>query len=198
VVRLLAALAGQSVTVVKYQELLDSPELPLAFVEQCAAHLDDSLTRRISPQAAAPVLDRDLHHEPISQADLGEHLTSRQARLWDYLASLPGGDVLVSPGPGLCSLPGFTRSSLRAERERVQTAQQLATLRQELRDVRAEAHEMEAVRLRELLDAELIRGAEARQRLACVQMSLSWRITRPLRALRRLWTSGDRSNVELG
>jgi hypothetical protein len=215
---LLGALDGRLVTVVQHRELLADPRVATDVVALARARLAPERTAHVDPAAAAAAIEPRLHRNRAGDG-AADQLTARQARLWELLERLPSGDVRLQ-APAELRAP--TEAALDAVRHEAQRDRSAGALRRELGEVRQALHEQgqssrqlqrEVASLRELsaqlaererergeradrLAEELAISEQRRQRaeqtLAAVRLSVSWRLTVPLRAAKRRLVAGGR------
>jgi hypothetical protein len=197
--RVLAHLRGTTVTVARYPSILEDPDLPQATLEAAAGHLSSDLREHLRPQSAGEALVGSLRRNRALAGHHEEHLTGRQRELWRLLDSLPNGSQLLQAPPELCEPSDAARAGVRHETERLRAERERAELTRGLASGSQRVSQVE----RELLSARRQCG-ELRQQLAreraefageslirsehwleAVQASTSWRLTRPLRALKR-------------
>lgn len=186
-IAILSWLDGGVATVAPYAELVARPELLGELVRAAARHLDGDRAAAVDPSAAASVMRADQRNESVAELRHDDYLTPRQAALWRYLEELPAGDAELTQPAELRRPSAAARAALRSEDERVELQAAHATL--------LAAHEETVERLRELerrfgeLTALAQREAATADRsgraLAAVQSSASWRLTSPLRAVKR-------------
>jgi hypothetical protein len=208
---LLAGLTGRVVTVVPYQELLDSPELAGATVASVTARLAEDRAPRVLAAAATAAVQPGLRRNRVRPHDHDQQLTGRQRRLWRLLASLPPGEQTIDVPASMGSPSPAARRSVRGERDRLHLRGQLEeregalAAREEterlLTSERAESAREREELIRErselvdhlrsvqahsdfLTDAcarEQTRAEAAEHLVDSVRQSKSWRLTAPLR-----------------
>lgn len=208
-VSLLDYLTGRTATVAPYGSMMQDIELAQLVVEQATAHLESARASRVQPADGKGALNRSYHRNRAGVGDHDEQLTARQLELWRLLSSLPAGDCAIE-APAELRKPGrATRAAVQRESERLRLARELAAERERSAVLASRlAEEKSSVAdLSTELSAERERVSAARaaqlhteDTLSDIQASLSWRITKPLRAanraLRRV-TSRDRSSRPL-
>jgi hypothetical protein len=188
---LLAALKGEWVTVVNYRRLLQEPGLSASLLSAVCERLNPALRPAIDPARAAEPNDPDLWRNRVVGEDTGGRLTSFQEELWEYLSGFPSGTMQLQPPQHLMAASPAGREAIAGEGKRVATLERLRLELAREAGARSGAEaELEALRreiemLRretEMLrrDTERLRGA-----LDLITGSTSWRMTRPLRDLRR-------------
>jgi hypothetical protein len=208
---LLDALDGQLATVVQHRELLAEPALAADVVALVQARLQPARAAHVEPDAAATAIEPGLHRNRAGDEHDGQ-LTARQARLWELLEGLPTGAVRLR-APAELRAPAA--AALEAVRAQARHEHAVAELRREVGALRQALHEQgrssrqlqrETSSLRELTatlaerERELAERAEqlaaaltlseqrrarAEETLAAVRLSVSWRLTIPLRAAKR-------------
>jgi hypothetical protein len=196
---------GKFVTVAPYARLTASPEAVVGLVAEVAAQLEPSRTSRVNAELARDAIDPGLRHQDAGENDPGEYLTARQRDLWEFLNSIPPGSSRLVAPETLLRDPKAARSSVRSEGERIQLAGerealrgQVADLSEELGKVRIERDQATTEKSAALhqaaaaaadLERAQVEGSEARQQVEEMLRSSSWRLTRPLRALRQRLSS---------
>lgn len=201
----LAWLQDRTVTVAPYGRLLARPELGAEMIASASAHLEPRRRGAVSADAAAEAFDPGQRNEAPGERAHAEYLTARQRELWEFLDSLPAGDVALDAPAALrspseaalaavgkeCELIDFAAEHGRVARllkeagERgTEAAAELARLAEEVARSKERVRELEAEQAQ---SDEQLAASEARHAadVAAVERSLSWRITRPLRGLRR-------------
>jgi hypothetical protein len=199
--RLLRALRGREVTVAPYRAVLGSREAAATVVGEASQRLRPEFIDRVKPFDSADLLRPDLHRNRAETMDDDQHLTLRQARLWEWLSGLPAATVQLKPRPDLLETSPAAERAVQYESVRLAAAVQLHQVDAEL--ARGEEHRRELdgklesaeaelesfrARLRELEAAlKHARGEldRARKTLDSVLRSRSWRMTAPLRRGRR-------------
>lgn len=185
--QLLRQMLGQEVTVVHHRDLLHTPEAACQVVKMVRAQLATQCAQRIDAAAASAVLDATLVHHSARASELNARLTRFQHGLWDFLSGLPAStqtlrvpDELVSPTSAARELVGAERGRLAVMAELHKDKHALAETTEKLR---------EAITVRQLLEASLDDEREhsrvLAEQLGRVLDSRSWRITAPLRGLKR-------------
>lgn len=183
-------LEGRPVTVAPYVELITQPQRSVEVVASASAHLAPGYRERVDAQAAAAALDPNLRNE-VASAAAEEYLTGRQADLWGFLQGLPlgAGELRVPPSlrtPSAAALEGVNQ-----EGERLGIAAKTAALEVQFGEVNARAEELERLltatdeRLAEAEEQAAAAAARHQAEVAALTSSLSWRVTAPLRRLRR-------------
>lgn len=199
--RLLAHLRGMTVTVVPYPRIVEDEDLPQSIVEAVATHLDPSLSTGLLPGRASRAFIAELHRNRNSERNHDEHLTSRQRKLWQLLGSLQSGCQQIDPAASLCVPSEAARNAVRRETQRVGATRERATLIEDLTSSRERSAALEGELERERRRAEHLLSQLAREReradlarasliraehwLSKIQDSASWRLTRPLRSVKR-------------
>jgi hypothetical protein len=185
--QLLRQMSGQEVTVVHHRHLLHTPEAACQVVKMVRAQLATRCAQRIDAAAAGAVLDATLIHHSAHASELNARLTRFQHGLWDFLSRLPAStqtlrvpEELVSPTSVARELVGAERGRLAVMADRHKDKHALAQTLEELR---------EAITVRQLLEASLDdereRSRVLAEQLGRVLDSRGWRITAPLRGLKR-------------
>jgi hypothetical protein len=173
------------VTVAPYGQLVARPQLAGEVVARVAAKLEPSLATVVDPAAAASALDPQLRNHASSEADRAESLTRRQAELWEFLQSLPLGDVELHVPASLRTPGEAALAAVAREGERVALATEHGKVVGRLEEATATIARLERARAEaaaRLADVEARHTAEAE----AIFSSASWRLTAPLRRLRRL------------
>jgi hypothetical protein len=199
--RLLAHLRGMTVTVVPYPRIVEEDDLPRSIVEAVVTHLDPSLSTGLLPGLASRAFAAELHRNRSSERVHDEHLTSRQRKLWQLLGSLQSGSQRIDPAASLCVPSEAARHAVRRETQRVGENRERATLIADLAGSRERCADLEGELEREqqragnLLSqltrererADLARASliRAEHWLSKIQSSASWRLTTPLRSVKR-------------
>lgn len=202
-------LHGRTATLVPYARITADPQLAVKLVTEAAQHVDAGRTAQLRPEEAAGAIRPDLRHEGKEELDVDEFLTGRQAALREYLMSLLPGDVQLTVPEPLRRPNLAAQMSVKREDERVKLANAHADAATYLRRGREWTEELEA-RLSdahaqaETLNRSLVErdrdaraleagleGANAAVRgltdaIQSIQQSASWRLTKPLRAAKRL------------
>lgn len=194
-------LQGRTVTIAPYRELLSSPALAVELVEAASAHLPPALREKVTAQSASAAIRPQQRNEVGDDGKGSEYLTARQRELWEFLASLPLGDLVMDAPAALRTPAPASLVAIAKQNEQVDFAGEHQRLAQRLKEVgeQAVALERELVEARERSDelrqelaesrnrtAQLEREvAEERERQAALEASLSWRVTAPLRRLPR-------------
>jgi hypothetical protein len=194
-------LQGRTVTVAPYVELLKRPQTAIDVVASASVHLLPERRRGVDPEGAAGALDPSQRNEAIEGRAHEEYLTSKQRQLWMFLRSLPAGDVEIEAPAALRKPSAAAVAAVEKECELIDFAaehERVAALLKEAGEHGAKAAEElarlvpEAALNRERaagLEAELERThhrlGTAEAGIATIRSSLSWRITKPLRLLRR-------------
>ena len=206
----LRLLHGMTITVAPHAQVMARAELVNEIVSEATEHLSPDRAERVQPSDAGSAVRRDLHRQKSSGFDPDEYLTVRQAALWDYLGTLSAGDVqLDSPAALRCGNPAAL-ATMRRESDRIlareaservtgellEARQHVTALEQRFTEAtelarqavsaaseRAEhAEEAAALASRAASEAQSRQTREA----AAFQNSTSWRLTAPLRHLKRL------------
>jgi hypothetical protein len=215
---LLDALDGRLATVVQHRELLAEPRVAAEVVALARARLVPERAGRVDPDAAATAIEPRLHRSRADDEVTGQ-LTARQAQLWELLGRLPTGDVRLRAPAELRAASPAALEAVQVEARREAAAHEL---RREVGELSRALHEQgrackqlqrETASLRELsaalaergreLDVDRVRLAEelacseqrrqhAEQTLAAVRLSISWRLTVPLRTAKRRVVAGGR------
>ncbi|HEX5526402.1 MAG TPA: hypothetical protein VFX44_04270 [Solirubrobacterales bacterium] len=175
-------LDGRTVSVAPYAQLLERPQLASELVAAASAHLEPASAARIDPGAASAALDAGLRHEMAGAAAQAEYLTARQTELWDFLRSLPAGEVELSAPQELRSPSEAALIAVHKESEQIDFAATHGDVCRQLEEAGARLTELEQSRAQarnELERAEARHAAE----VAEIANSVSWRITAPLRGV---------------
>ena len=127
-----------------------------------------------------------------------DHLTCRQAALWEYLEALGPGDEVLSVPAQVQTASTAAHAAMKKESERVRLRDEHAARSTELHEVKARTAVLEQ-RFEDatVLAHQAVAGASERadaatqaakhcaRRLAEIEGSTSWRLTAPLRRLGR-------------
>lgn len=199
-------LQGRTVTVAPYARLLERPEGAVELVAAASAHLLPQRRSGVGPEGAAAALDPQQRNEAGESRAHEEYLTAKQCELWKFLASLPAGDVEIDApaalrNPSAAAVAAVAKESelidFAAEHGRVaallkeagergtEAAGELRRLANEVERSNERASRLEAERAgarEQLAAAETRHAAE----VTAIASSVSWRITKPLRLLRRV------------
>lgn len=173
-------LDGRTVTVAPYARLLERPRLADELVAAASAYLAPAAAERIDPGAASAALDASLRHETAGATAHAEYLTARQAELWDFLGSLPAGDVELSAPPELHSPSEAALIAVRKESEQIDFAATHSDVCRQLEEAGARLTELEQSQARARNELEQAQAQHAAE-VAEIANSVSWRITAPLR-----------------
>jgi hypothetical protein len=185
-------LDGRTVSVAPYAQLLERQSLVTEVVAAASSRLEPASAEQVDPGAASAALDAGLRHETAGAAAHAEYLTARQTDLWDFLGSLPAGDIVLSAPQDLCSPSESALLAVRQESRQIDFATTHSEVCLQLEETNAKLKELEgnlSQSRNELERAEARHAAE----VAEIANSLSWRITAPLRRLRRPAPSRDKS-----
>lgn len=198
---LLKHLQGQVATVAQYGHLVKDPEYPRAIVEAAISNIDSRRASRVRPEEARGAFEETLYRNRAVDDQHYEHLTSRQLDLWRILSSLKPGSQSIETPVELHAPSSAAEAAVRCETERLAEVGERARLGAELAAERARAAAMAASLAAEqernlglLTDVHVQRDradraveshARAEHWLASIQDSISWKITRPLRALKQ-------------
>jgi hypothetical protein len=184
VTTLLRHLNGTVVTVAPYAALLGSSEIAQLVIGSTVGHLRRELTGHACHPPTAP--DHALRRNRAGPDDHEQQLSVRQIELWAGLASLAPGEQRIDIPEKLLECSGAVRRTVRAETERLAVGQR----EQEFRDASAVGRERTDALTAELTD-ERARASQAEadrlravRSLEAIKSSLSWRATRPLRAVK--------------
>lgn len=186
-------LDGRTATVAPYAQLTARPELAAELVRDAASHLDRQRARGLRPADAGSALRPDLHHESANDLPHDDYLTERQARLWRYLQALAPGDTRLEVPAELREASKAAQATMRSESERVRLLKAHAALVEEL----SKAAEQTATLERRLTNATALAQREAAaadrnaRELARVRDSASWRLSAPLRRVKRMLHRSD-------
>lgn len=188
---LLAALEGRTVTVAQYGQLLAQPELGVEMVASASSHLEPDRRGAVDAEAAAEAFDPRQRNQAAGDQAHAEYLTARQRELWEFLGSLPVGDVVIDAPRPLCTPSEAALAAVRKECELIDFAAEHGRVARLLKEAGERGTEAAADldRLTEEVTRshERIAASEARYGadVAAIEGSLSWRITAPLRRLQR-------------
>jgi hypothetical protein len=189
-------LAGKETTIAPYAELTRRSEAAGEIVAAAAAHLDDRFRTRVQPQDAGSALRSDLRHQDAGGLDRSDYLTRRQIQLWEYTRSLPIGQARIEPPAELQASSAAALDAMRRESEKIRLAQAHGRLVEELEGVSGRERQLErslAEAGKQLADAIALAQREAAsadhgaRELVAVHDSISWKLTSPLRAVKRLF-----------
>lgn len=181
-------LDGRTATVAPYAGVIAQPELAGEIVRDAASHLDPGRAKRVRPAETAAALRPDLRRQSAGELAHADHLTGRQAGLWQYLATLPAGDAQLRVPEQIRQPSAGAQAAMRKESERVKLAEDHSALFAEYTKAMARLTELEE-RFSEAHRAGLkaAQGEERRAReLESIEGSFSWRITAPLRRAARM------------
>ena len=199
---LLDHLRGRTVTVAPYSQLVLAPQAVRRFITDVRDQIAPHPRSRIDPDAALDAIAPELHREHAGTAELDDHLTGRQAELWRFLSGLELGTRVLQVPSELTRASEPARAL--AEHEIARTHYQLSPvgLEAQVRACQAAVADLRgalvgAERSRDAATEALatvrahaqraeIARARAEARLAAIQRSQSWRVTAPLRGVRRL------------
>lgn len=182
---LLQWLDGRTVTVAPYEDLVANPARAAELVSLGSAHLAPTFAARVDSSAALTALDPNLRHEAAGAAAHAENLTYRQSELWEFLRSLPFGEVELAAPAALQTPSEAAVAAVGRESERVALAGEHEKVVARLGELNESVAQLEG-KLEE--ERNHLAAVEARHatEVAAIFDSLSWRITAPLRRLRRL------------
>jgi hypothetical protein len=179
------------VTVAPYERLMAQPSLATDLVRHTVPHLDPTRAEQVRPAAASSALRPDLHHEKAADLVHAEFMTQRQVWLWEYLKTLPAGNVQLEIPKQLHSPSAAAHAIMRKESERVQLLEAHAAAAAGLRTLEARLAEetdlaQQALSAATTRTEDAVRMARAlRERhaleIAHIRTSMSWRVTTPLR-----------------
>lgn len=195
---------GRDVTVAPYPAIATDAKMAEAIVEESGAWLRAPLVHAVRPADAAAAFDPDLHHERAGDSH-EEHLTVHQLRLWEYLSSLPAGSARLEAPAAVRSPSEAARAAIRREGELVSLARRAKVQETRLREAadliaalqqRARLAEERTCEVGKQAADAVRREAEAQAREGSavtslaryreeVESGLSWKVTAPLRAVRR-------------
>lgn len=219
---LLNHLEGFKVTVAPYERLLNDGDLASLIVEVAVCQVDRGLAETVRPVEARAAFKRTLHRNRAALTDHDENLTTHQHDLWKYLSSLGVGDQDVCVPERLQFPSNSALTTVRHETERL-AAEALrnrlaATLRSE-RDQLSKilsAERARSISLANSLTNEQQRAAvlvdelsSERQRvkvaqeeraqtvrwLTAMRSSTSWRVTAPLRTVKRMLRDASSDSI---
>jgi hypothetical protein len=179
---LLTSLIGRRVTVVRYEHLLQSPELPQSIVASVAAGLGSGRADRVDPARAALGLERGLHRNHVGEHDHEQHLTVCQLQLWRQLVALPNCEQVITHAPEPPQPNEAAVWGLRAERQRIRLLDEAAAL-----DRRAEQAEQVIAQSQQAL-------AQSQQALVQSQQALAQADLHTAETERTLAAEQTRSN----
>jgi hypothetical protein len=203
-------LDGRTATIAPYAQLTSQPGLATELIHAAAKHIDPARTDRLRPSEAGSALRRDLHRQTAAELDRDEYLTGRQAALWEYLRGLSPGDARLDIPAKLREPSMAAQAAMRKESEHVELREthaalaaehselkeRSAMLEQRFEDAIVLAHQAVAAAA-ERADNATARADDAARtaataeerrvrQMAGLESSLSWRITAPLRRLKRV------------
>jgi hypothetical protein len=182
---LLDWLDGRTVTVAPYAELIRRSGLAVETIAVASAHLEPGLTEGVREAAARGALDPSLRHHAVDEGAHAENLTARQQELWEFLRALPPGDVELAAPEELRSAGEAALAAVRKESEQVAFACEHEKVVGQLEELNVAVAALESALAasREHLAEVQVRHAEE---VEAIFASKSWRLTSPLRRLRRL------------
>jgi hypothetical protein len=203
---LLKYLDGREVTVAPYATLVETPELAGRVVNEATEMVAAERAAQIRPDHASEALEAQHHRNRAGGDEHPEWLTVRQLELWQWLRLLEPGRQRLDVPPALQIARSAARSSTHQETERVKalelererSARVQGELDREFLEIQSLAAELKRERLQtqsltaeladsrtqiELAQATLARADATRRSL---MTSASWRVTAPLRAVKRL------------
>lgn len=195
-------LRGREVTVARYENLLGSPAAARAVVADAGRHLEPARADTVRIGDPGSWLDTGLRHNRARPADHMELLTVRQARLWEWLDALKSGPERLSPPDQLTVASASAHAAVAHEQQRTGLAQDALVKDRELSaqstrlaelETRLTLAERERAHLSEALEEQQAQAASAaaeersaREELAVILQSRSWRLTSPARSAARL------------
>jgi hypothetical protein len=185
---LLKHLNGRVVTVAPYEQLVGSPEAVVRLVADVTAHLTAECARRVDPGAAPEAVQSQLHRNHADSSAGLDHLTGRQADMWDFVRGLPAGNHVLDV-PAELTLPsrrGAAELTL-CETERVRQSRYVEELQARAAGAedRAMLAEQRATHAEKGRDEALYHYGLVDGAMEAMRNSTSWRLTRPLRAVTR-------------
>lgn len=186
-------------TVAPYALLTSQPELTADVIRAAADHIDATRTRCLRPSEAGSALRQDLRRQAADELNRDEYLTGRQTALWEYLRELKPGHVRVEIPPQLRRPSVAAQAAMWKESEHVELREAHAALTAEHSELKQRtamveqrfagaivlAHQAVAAAAERAVAANGAGEHRARE-LASLESSASWRITAPLRSLKRM------------
>jgi hypothetical protein len=210
---LLRCLDGRDVTIARYAALLQDRRLGSRLVGSIAALMEPIAGDFVRPDEASDALDVGLRHHRAVMADNDEMLTTRQREVWTYLSSMACGEHRLDAPPALRAASTAAQAAIQAETDRRANAHwhdriagelaavtaRTAVLEKELSRARSQVADLaaEVAAQRERANVSLAAQRDAEQRARDLQASASWRLTAPLRILKRALPPRKRPRREL-
>jgi hypothetical protein len=183
----LQQLEGAEVTIAPYDQLTARPETAVEIVAGASDRLAGSLAALVRPAAAPAAVQSELRNQNAAGLVHSDYMTARQLLLWEYLGSLPGGQARLALPSELGALSSAARETMRKESERVRLVEAHARLVAELAP--AEDRRIALERRLEEANERLAEVTALAQReaagAAAMRESSSWKLTAPLRRLKR-------------
>jgi hypothetical protein len=195
-------LQGRAVTIVRYERVLASASAARALIADATDQLHESRAAAVTVCGGEDWLDPGLRHHNARQEEYDELLTSRQHRLWSWLAAMDDGTRSLTPPEELTTASASAHAAVAQEQLRAQlahralvSAEEVSALTMRLREMEGQIRlaEQERVRLSQAVeeqraraDATLDGERQARDQLAVVVGSRSWRLTSPARRAARI------------
>lgn len=121
-------LDGRTATVAPYERIMSDHGLVGEIVDEARSQLEPGCANRVRPGDAGSALRSELHRQRAGELDQAEFLSDRQTALWDYLRTLPAGNVRLQVPDRLRQPATAARMAMRCESERVRLAQAHAHL----------------------------------------------------------------------
>ena len=149
--RTLAHLDDQAVTIVRYREIVQDPQLAPHIVREASAQLLSPMARVVRPELAASALVPDLYRNRAEALAGTRWLTEFQRRLWCHLESLPAASACLRSPTWTTEASRESRRLARSERHRQEPHQEMWA-----------RHTMSEIAPREA-------ACQARERASCAQ-----------------------------
>lgn len=196
-------LDGRTATVAHFAALTADHEVAAKLVGDTARHLSSDQARHVRPADAASALRADLHRQRSAELDHTEYLTSHQIALWEYLRDLPIGEFRFEVPPRLDRSTPAARATMKTESRRMRMHEEHVKMAGELSAWEERVAQLErSFATATALAQQAVVAAEARaeataheaaaaadrhaDEIAAIKASPSWRLTAPLRRLKRL------------
>jgi hypothetical protein len=110
---LLDALAGLTVSVVHYEDVIRDPDQLRTLIAEAQPSLSRTSKATIRPDEGPSAISAHLRHHRADDADVQASLTGRQLMLHRYLSGLPGGRVALDPPKQLRETPDEVVAAVR-------------------------------------------------------------------------------------